>query len=599
MTDSLPDAPPGSLPGPRPGALPDSLADLVQAALAWQAQDPDPQTRAEIDRMVREQDEAALRSCFGERLGFGTAGIRGARGPGPGRLNRLVARQVAAGVGRALLDEGQGATERGVVIGYDGRHGSREYAEDSAAVLGAMGLPVWLSDSVVPTPILAHATTFLGCAAGIMVTASHNPPQDNGIKVYWGHGGQITAPLDTRISERITQAAQGTVPVADLVGLRKAGKLQSIPPTQLQAYLQAVLALRVHPMQGARAVYTAMHGVGWDTLSQVLAAAGHAQPICVPEQRDPDGDFPTVKLPNPEEKGALDLAFALASAHGVDLILANDPDADRLAVAIPDGKGGWRRLSGDQVGLLLAEDLLAHRAPTGGAGQPLVATTIVSSSMLRDVATAHGAACAEVLTGFKWLARAALAWDGPFVLGFEEALGYSVGEVVHDKDGISAALIMLDLASWLKAQGRSLADALDELARTYGVVLSAQKSLVLPGSEGQARIRSLMDALRADPPRKIGGLAVAFLRDVREGTRQDLQTGEVQPLHLPSSDVLAFDLAGGGRVLVRPSGTEPKLKLYFEARSPVGEGEALATARARAAERLAALRQDMETRLGI
>ena len=581
----------------------DSLAPLLEAARAWRAQDPEPANRAAIDRMVAEDNADELRSCFGQRLGFGTAGIRGAMGPGPGRLNRVVARQVAAGVGLTLLDDDPALSQRGVVIGFDGRHGSRAYAEDAAAVLAGMGIHVWLADAVVPTPVLAHATTFLGAAAGIMVTASHNPPLDNGIKVYWSHGGQITPPLDQHISNHILDAAHKPIDVPLLQALRRAGRVASIPPSQLRDYLDRVLALRVHPLSGAQCVYTAMHGVGWATLEQVLEAAGHLPPICVLEQRDPDGDFPTVRQPNPEEKGALDLSFALAGEADVDLIIANDPDADRLAVAIPDGSGGWRRLTGDEVGLLLAEDLLTYRAPAGacsaGQRQPLVGTTIVSSSLLRDIATAHGAACAEVLTGFKWLAQAALAWQGPFVLGFEEALGYSMGEVVRDKDGISAALIVLDLASWLKAQGRTLGDALDDLARTYGVALSRQESLVLPGAEGQAVIRSLMDAVRSHPPAEIGGLPVAAIRDVKVGTRTDCRTGEQTPLDLPPSDVLAFDLDGGGRVLIRPSGTEPKLKLYFEARSPVGAGEDLAHARARCANRLDRLQQDLDRRLGL
>lgn len=567
-------------------ALPqsDDLDALIHAARAWMAHDPDPATRDQTQAMLEARDLTALASCFGQRLGFGTAGIRGQRGPGPGRLNRAVARQVAFGVGKVLLQDD--ALPRRVVIGFDGRHGSAAYAREAAAVLAGLGLQVHLFDQVVPTPVLAHATTWLSCGAGIMVTASHNPPPDNGIKVYQADGAQIVPPLDRRIQEAIAHPP----PSPDLDLLRERGQVQPVPPAQLDAYVQQVLALRVRPSRGLKVVYTALHGVGWPTLRRVLLAAGHDEPLAVPAQRDPDGDFPTVALPNPEEPGALDLACAMADREGADLVLANDPDADRLAVAVREGAvregGGWRRLTGDEVGLLLAEELLAHGHPDPARGQPLVATTIVSSSLLADIADAHGAACRQVLTGFKWLAQAALSWEGPFVLGYEEALGYCVGEVVRDKDGISAALILLDLAAGLKAQGRTLLDALDDLARRHGASLSSQVSLVLPGADGLARIQGTMTALRAQPPASMGGMAVRQVRDYAQG-------GD-----LPRSDVLAFHLDGGGRVLARPSGTEPKLKLYLEVREPLSPGEEPAAARDRARARLAALEAQVRALVG-
>ncbi|MCK6504596.1 phospho-sugar mutase [Myxococcota bacterium] len=548
----------------------EALDTLIHAARAWMAHDPDPVTRDQTLAMVEARDLDALASCFGQRLGFGTAGIRGPRGPGPGRLNRAVARQVAYAVGRVLLQDPHLPPR--VVIGFDGRHGSAACARDAAAVLAGLGLQVHLFDEVVPTPVLAHATTWLSCGAGVMVTASHNPPADNGIKVYQADGAQIVPPLDRRIQDALAHPP----PSPDLDLLRERGQVLSVPPAQLDAYVQAVLALRVRPGRGLKVVYTAMHGVGWPTLRRVLLAAGHDEPVAVPAQRDPDGDFPTVALPNPEEKGALDLAFALADREGADLVLANDPDADRLAVALREGER-WRRLTGDEVGLLLAEELLAFGHPDPARGQPLVATTIVSSSLLADIAAAHGAACRQVLTGFKWLAEAARSWPGPFVLGYEEALGYCVGEVVRDKDGISAALVLLDLAAACKAQGRTLLDALDDLARRHGAFLSSQVSLVLPGADGLARIQGTMAALRAQPPAALGGMAVRRVRDFSQG-------GD-----LPKSDVLAFDLEAGGRVLARPSGTEPKLKLYLEVREPLGPGEEPGAARARAGARLATL----------
>lgn len=579
-----------------PSPAPD--ATLRDKAIAWQALDPDTATRAAVQQMLDDDDTDALAACFGRRLDFGTAGIRGALGPGPGRLNRLLVRQVAAGVAEVLEATHGDADSRGVVIGFDGRHGSRAFAEDAARVLGGQGLLVFLYDDVVPTPLLAHAIRHLGCVAGVMVTASHNPPKDNGIKVYWDHGGQIIAPVDAEISAAIDRAAQAAQPIEapDLAALRHQGLVRVVPTGQRDAYVDAVLGLRVHDQTGIKAVYTAMHGVGWTLLAQVLDAAGHFQPWAVASQRDPDPDFPTVAFPNPEEPGALDLALRLADQQGADLVIANDPDADRLAVAVPTGDG-WRALTGNEVGLLLAEDLLAHRVPSMNEGQPLVCTTIVSSSMLADIAQAHGAAHAEVLTGFKWLADKGMHWPGPFVLGFEEALGYSAGGLVRDKDGISTALLLLDLASHLKANGRTLLDALDDLARAYGIAASSQKSLVLPGAEGQARIARLMTALRDDPPDQIAGRAVRRIRDVQAGTVRDMLDGTVADLDLPQSNVLAFDLEGGCRVLARPSGTEPKLKLYFEARLPVGKGQDPAEVRAQARSLLAELEADMGRRV--
>jgi phosphomannomutase len=567
---------------------------LVDAARRWMETDPDPQTRAAtaalLDRAAR-GDAAPLADCFGARLEFGTAGMRGALGPGPNRMNRALVARVAVALGQYLLAAVPDARQRGVAIGYDGRRGSLDFASDSAALLGGMGIPVWLHRTVVPTPLLAFSVTDLGCAAGVMVTASHNPPEDNGYKVYWGNGAQIVPPHDAGIAARLDGLdATPALPehTVDLV--------RNVPAALLDRYTAAVLGQRVHPGHRVRAVYTAMHGVGYATLRHVLAAAGHDPLIPVPAQVEPDGDFPTVRFPNPEEKGALDLAFAVARDADADLVVAHDPDADRLAVAVPDGRGGFRQLTGNQVGLLLADDLLRH-----GPALPdrLVATSIVSSCLLPRVAAQVGARCVETLTGFKWIGNAALAWHGPFVFGFEEALGYSVGPVVRDKDGVSAALVLLDLAAWCKAQGRTLSDALEDLYRRVGFSASSQRSLTLPGAEGAARIQALMAALRADPPRSLAGTPVRTLRDVERGTATDLSSGRVSPLDLPPSNVLAFDLEGGDRVLARPSGTEPKIKFYFEVVLPMGEAEPLSAVEARAADRLRALQDALLQPLGL
>jgi phosphomannomutase len=575
-----------------------TLVQLTEAARAWQQADPDPSTRAEIDALLAEGDPVVLRECFGQRLQFGTAGIRGRMGPGPGQLNRALIRQVTGGLGRYLLREVQGAGERGVVVGFDGRHNSRVFAQDAARVLAGLGLRVHLFDDVVPTPVLAHAVTFLRAAGGVMVTASHNPPADNGYKVYWENGAQIIAPHDAGISSEIDAVGSPDgVDAPPLTPLVEAGRVGPVPGDAFNDYERKVLALRVHSDTGALAVYSAMHGVGYASLVRVLSGAGHQPVASVREQQEPDGDFPTVSFPNPEEPGALDRAVSLATARGADVVLAHDPDADRLAVAIPDGRGGWQKLTGNEVGVLLADDLLTHGDWRGGT--PMVATTIVSTSLLGRIAEAHGAVLAETLTGFKWIANAALAHDGPFVLGFEEALGYSAGAVVRDKDGVSTAMLFLDLVSWCKARGVSLRSHLAALYRRYGYAASAQHSIKRPGLEGADEIRAIMAGLRAEPPASLGGRAVRRIRDIQTGEARTLATGATAPIHLPRSNVLAFDLEGGCRVLARPSGTEPKLKFYFEATEQLSDGEPLAQARARAEAVITALEADLLERLGL
>lgn len=550
--------------------------DHEARARRWMEIDPDPTTRAATLAMLASPDHDRLRECFGHRPGFGTAGIRAPIGPGPGCINRLVARQTAAGLGAVLAEQGPAR----VVVGFDGRHGSRAFAADMAAVLATQGHTAMLFAEECPTPLLAHATVDLGCRAGVMVTASHNPPADNGIKVYGASGAQIVPPVDEQI-QRAIAAIEHTCPPAEAEAeLRAAGRLQTVPAAQAERYLAAVLALRVQPATGLRCVYTPLHGVGWASIERLFARAGHTL-IPVPEQVRPDGDFPTVALPNPEEKGALDLAMALATREGASIILANDPDGDRLAVAVPLPTGGWRRLTGDEVGLLLAERLLAARS-AGASGiapgpRPLVANTIVSCSLLGDIAAAHGAVHVQTLTGFKWLAQAAMDHPGPFVLGYEEALGYCIGEVVRDKDGLCAALVMLDLANEWADRGGLLA-ALDELAVRYGAFTNAQMSLTLPGRDGAALIQERMAGLRAAPPTSIAGHPVRRFFDVKRSESVDLLTGVRSELSLPRSDVLGFELMGGSRVLIRPSGTEPKLKIYVEARAVLQEGEPVALA---------------------
>ncbi|MEC8194045.1 MAG: phospho-sugar mutase [Myxococcota bacterium] len=551
------------------------MTDFNTTALEWVATDPDPLTKQAGQALLDSGDSAIIADHFGRRLAFGTAGMRGPLGPGPNRMNRALVRRVAQALGAYLIDTVDGAKERPIVVGFDGRHGSRAFAADSAGILMNQGFTVYAFDAVCATPQLAHAITHLNAVAGIMVTASHNPPQDNGYKVYWGNGAQIIPPHDAGISAAIDAIDHCPEPGSD--------PPLPIPESVWSDYIDRVLSLRVRPATGVRAVYTAMHGVGWRPLKAILDAAGHTDVHPVAAQRDPDGDFPTVRFPNPEEDGALDLAIAHAQDLGAELIVANDPDADRLAVALQDADGRWVRLTGNQVGALLAEELLAH-----GPAHPqrMVATTIVSTILLKKIASRHGAICGETLTGFKWLANLALAHDGPFVLGFEEALGYSVGDVVRDKDGLSATLLLLDLASTLKARGLTLWDALARLDAAHGAHRSAQLAIKLDGEAGARAIEGVMRMLRTHPPSELAGSDVVYMRDLQSRIGIDCTTGASSEVMLPASNVMEFTLGDGTRVLARPSGTEPKIKFYVEAVGKTG-----AEADARTAEVIRAVRK--------
>ncbi|MSP73167.1 MAG: phospho-sugar mutase [Myxococcales bacterium] len=564
--------------------------EILSRAAAWADDDPDATTREQVLGWVETRDEVALRAAFDGRLEFGTAGLRGPLAPGPLGLNRAFVRRVTAGLGAYVGRTTPAALERRVVIGYDGRVGSRVFAEDAAGILGAQGFVVLLYDTVCPTPELAFAVVYLQCVAGIMVTASHNPPGDNGYKVYWGDGAQIVPPHDAGISAAIDEVLSlSGVGCDSLEAMFASGSLRTVPREVREAYLEGALALRVHSESGTvRAVYTAMHGVGRDLLFELLARSGHDDVHAVPEQAEPDGRFPTVAFPNPEEKGALDLALRLAGSIDAALVIANDPDADRLAVAVRLGGGAYRSLTGNEVGQLLASDLLANgrRERTR-----LVATTVVSSSMLSKLAAESGAHYAETLTGFKWIAHRALAFEangGDFVMGYEEALGYSVGSLVRDKDGVSTAMLLLDLAAFEARRDRTLIDALDDLSRRHGLHVSGQRSVTLPGAAGAVRIREMMASLRRQPPVSIGGRQVTAIRDLSLPDAPDL----------PPADVLAYTLDDGTRILARPSGTEPKIKFYFEVVESVDPSEPLPAAEVRARARLIQTQSAFEDHLG-
>ena len=528
--------------------------DLRARVERWIAADPDPDTVREAAQLLDAADDAALRERFDSRLTFGTAGLRAALGAGPNRMNRLVVRQTAAGIADHLLATVPDAARRGVVIGYDARHKSDVFASDSARVFAAKGIRAMLFPHVVPTPVLAFATTHLGAATGVQVTASHNPPADNGYKVYWGDGPQIVPPLDDEIAACINSVAASE----HAVGLsgRNDDSIQLVDSSVVAAYLAGVAALDPRTSAAAsrrslRIVYTAMHGVGGDTLVRVLADAGFADVHVVEEQFRPDPDFPTVSFPNPEEPGALDLAFAKAVSVGAQIIVANDPDADRLAVAVPDPDAprGWRQLRGDEVGWLLADHLLriSEEAPK----RRLVCTTIVSSSLLGAMARARDVDYVETLTGFKWLARAALARpDLEHVLSYEEALGYCVGSLVRDKDGISAALAMADLAAEAAANNEAVLDRLRVIQDEFGRYNTELWSLRFDGADALAQMAELMHRLRSAVPTSVAGVSVRSSVDLADAD--------------PPADVVILHLVDEGRITVRPSGTEPKCKVYFE-----------------------------------
>jgi phosphomannomutase len=563
--------------------------ELRKAVDAWLAGDPDPSTRAELEELLRRNSSAELEERFARPVGFGTAGLRALMGAGPARMNRAVVRCATAGLARWLLRTAPDAIRRGVVVARDGRHLSVEFAEDTAGVLAAAGIPAWVFPSGTPTPLGAFAVTALGAAAGVVVTASHNPRDYNGYKVYGPNGAQVIPPDDAAIAAEMADVGPANaVPLLAEDAARSRGLLRDVGPEVRERYLGAILAERRHPGQGTDLViaYTAMHGVGGTLAVEALRRAGFERVHPVPEQQLPDPDFPTVAFPNPEEPGALDRARALADAVGADLVLANDPDADRLAVVVR-APGGLRQLSGNEVGALLGHYLLSEGPQPS---KPLVMTTVVSSPQLGHIAARLGADCVETLTGFKWIANGALglAESGAhFVLGYEEALGYAVGPAVHDKDGMGAAVAFADLAGWARSRGATVLDVLDDLARQYGVYGSLQRSVVLPGASGVATMARVMKGFRESPPTAIASRLVVAVRDYMLGRRT--AGSQSTALDLPKADLLAFELEGGARVLLRPSGTEPKLKLYVEVFESPGKGEPLEAVRARVATAAAAL----------
>jgi phosphomannomutase len=507
---------------------------------SWIEDDPDPVTAARLQELLDSGDEATLRTYFNGFLQFGTAGLRGPNGPGPSCMNRAVVGRAAAGI--AAYMKARGMTR--VVIGRDARYGSAEYAIESGEILSGAGIEVFMLPRPLPTPVLAYATTALKADVGIMVTASHNPPQDNGYKVYIGPdadgiayaSSQIVNPTDGYIAREIEA-------ITTLKSQPRGHSWTVLDETLIEEYVQRTAALGGKP--GAlKIVYTAMHGVGTQTLAKVFKKAGFPDLILVTEQAEPDPDFPTVAFPNPEEPGAIDLALATARAHNADLVIANDPDADRCAAAIKDRKGNWRMLRGDELGVIFGE-WIARRAPQGTFGN-----SIVSSSVLRKISAHYGIDFKEVLTGFKWLAKIE-----DLAFGYEEAIGYAVdSETVNDKDGISAAIYLAQIATDLAAEGKDLNDLLDEVWQRHGFHATEQISIRVAD---MSAITDLLARLRSNPPHEIAGRRVESIDDLAAPTDG-----------LPPTDGLRIWLSGGVRIIIRPSGTEAKLKCYIEVITP-------------------------------
>ena len=566
------------------------------AAEAWLAADPDPGTRAELEALLASaagDAEAAeeLRRRFDERLRFGTAGLRAPLGAGPARMNRVVVRQATAAVMATLPGRAR------LVIGHDARRNSDVFAADAAAVVAAAGGEALLVGQV-PTPVAAHAVVDWAADAGIVITASHNPPGDNGYKLYDAGGVQIVPPTDAEVEAHMATAG---LPPRDLPPPAEGGTIRNVGPQAIERYLTEITERLRPPPSGTcaaaplKVVYTPLHGVGASVVRELFDRLGLPVSAVVATQAAPDGAFPTVAFPNPEEPGALDEAFALATERGADLVIANDPDADRLAVAVPTSgqdpgnpveESAWYRFTGDELGVLLADCVLRRQAAAGDSAPALVAATVVSSRMLAAMAGTAGVGYSETLTGFKWIARAADGRAERLLFGYEEALGYAVSDAVRDKDGISAAALAVQLATELRAAGSSLLERLDELHRRHGVHATGQVTLRFPPAEAAVGPAAATGRLRADPPAEIAGHPVTAVTDYSEVGGP-----------LPPTDMLAFGLGGGDRVIVRPSGTEPKLKAYIETVEQLAAGD-LDAARHRARDRLDRIAEEMQLLVG-
>lgn len=542
------------------------MIDLVDRARAWVAGDPDPETRHELEALIEAGDHAELESRVNTHLTFGTAGIRGVVGAGPGRMNRAVVITTTYGLASLLVAEQGKPPFQPTIVGFDARPTSRQLGEDTAGVLAAAGVPVIFFPEVTPTPLVAFAAKHLNASAAVVITASHNPPADNGYKVYWSDAAPIVPPVDLDIQAAIETAPPATsIPRIEKVFEGVSDLVRPAPRNILDCYWEEVESNRWRRTGSKlKIVYTPVHGVGGRVLIDVMSRAGHTDVTTVPQQGEPDGTFPTVAFPNPEESGTLDLALELAARKRADLVIANDPDADRLAVVLPSS-GGWRPLTGNEIGVMLADYLLSHIEDPVRA---IIASSIVSSPMIAGIAAKYGARHARTLTGFKWIVKAGMSLEraghGRFVFGYEEALGYTVGSTVRDKDGISAAVIFTDLVADLDDGNRSVMDYLAGLWAEHGLWVSAQTSITRPGPDGAVSLGLVVERLADDPPGAVGGRPVTAVTDYRKHADE-------RPPWLGEQSLVELALGDSGRVLVRPSGTEPKLKIYVDLRETLTE----------------------------
>ncbi len=550
-----------------------SLPDLLQTARDWIAIDPDDQTRAELDALVERAESGEqsavdeLADAFAGTLQFGTAGLRGRLGPGSNRMNRVVVMRAAAGLAAYLRDTGG----HSIVIGYDARRNSDVFAHDTARIMAGAGISAMVLPHPLPTPVTAFAIGFLGTSGAVMVTASHNPPDDNGYKVYLGDGSQIVPPADADISACIAAVgAIADIPTSD--------DYVTLDGGVLDAYVARAVELLPPGPRDIRAVYTAMHGVGGEVFMRAAEGAGFPAPVPVAAQFAPDGRFPTVHFPNPEEPGAMDLALAEAATADADIIIANDPDADRSSAGIRTADGSYRMLTGDEVGSLLGWWTVERMRRAGTPMTGTMAESIVSGTLLRSIAEDAGLGYAATLTGFKWISKVP-----ELVFGYEEALGYCCDPAyVKDKDGITASLLMMEMAAHLAAEGRGIQDVLDDLARRFGLHVTSQVAFRVSDLQ---LIRDAMARLRQSPPSVLGGRPVKEVVDLEEGADG-----------LPPTDGMRFTMEGA-RVIIRPSGTEPKLKCYLQVVVPV-DGDLIA-ARALADSEMTALRASVRDVLGL
>lgn len=564
---------------------------VIDKARAWIAQDPDPDTKRELETLIERDDRDALEARFAGSLEFGTAGLRGVLGAGPTRMNRVTVMRTTSGLCAWLKRQVSSVVTRGICIGRDARFQSDVFAQDVIEVALGAGIPVWTFSDVVPTPVLAFSVLELDAGGGVMITASHNPREYNGYKVYWENGAQIIPPNDEGIAREIQLAPPADqLPRITMTEGRERGLLREVDHL-VGAYVDLVASAvqQSDERREVRVAYTALHGVAECTLRDILSQVGVCEIRSVVEQAIPDGRFPTVAFPNPEEPGVMDRVLALGSDIDADLVIANDPDGDRLAVFVLH-EGTFESLSGNDIGILLADDLLTRHAELD---KPLVISTIVSSPMLGSVAASHGARWEQTLTGHKWIQNRALELEGEgyqYVFGYEEALGYAPLSSVRDKDGISSALLITDMASRLKAHGETLIDALESLWRKHGVFESRQISRRFEGMDAQGRMTQLVEDLRRQPPTDIGGYAVTTMIDLGRRVRWT-PDGESPYTELAKSEVLVFELEGGHRAMVRPSGTEPKLKYYLYAHMSASSD--LTQARERAAALLDRMAEDL------